>query len=339
MGRRRAQLAAALMEFGRIPSSRPPFSGTVRLVGSGRDAFMTDADSKITLKLEGDQAREGIVLNALDGFITHFTKALLYHYRASKSEPARRTGHPQTDEQLATSFRLVEFRTGSAIVVLNPLLADVEMAAMLTADVPTLAWTNVESLLATADSRTPFADEVVAELEQATRCLGKDGRFSVDYQAHGHVRSRTFDLPVLATLRAPARVDAAREHTITGNLHAIDLEPDQVAIRAASGVDWRCTYPKELQGDVLGLVGSRVWARGVGKSISARAGTLDVIEIHGMAEYEQTSLFTGAPVPLETLMQQQHFTSPQGLTAYADPEWEADEQSERFLEFIFADSE
>jgi hypothetical protein len=50
-------------------------------------------------------------------------------------------------------------------------------------------------------------------------------------------------------------------------------------------------------------------------------------------------LFTGAPVPLCRLMERQGLHSPQGLSAFTDPEWESDDQSERFLEAIFADSD
>jgi len=297
---------------------------------------MTDTDSRITLTLKGERAKKGISLDAFDGFITHFTNALRYHYRASKAEPTRKTGHPLSQEQLATSFRFVDFNVGSAIAVLHPPLTDGEPDSLLDSDVPTLAWTDVDDLLATADAGAHLEDDVAAELEPATRCLGKDGSFAVDYASGSRSRAHTFDLAGLAHLRAPRSVDAVRPHTITGNLHAIDLEPGQVAIRTASGVDWRCSYPDDLEQHVLALIGTRVWARGTGKTTSARVGSLDVAEIHPVAVYEQTALFTGLPVPIDELMERQAIGSPQGLAAFADPEWELDEESERFLEAIFA---
>ena len=273
---------------------------------------MTDPDSKITITLKGERAQKGISLDAFDGFIKHFTNALRYHYRASKAEPARKPGHPLSNEQLATSFRLVGFRVGSAIAVLSPPLSNRETDSLLESDVPTLAWTNVDDLLATAEAGGHLEDAVTTELESATRCLGKNGSFAVDYRSRSGSRAHTFDLPGLAQLRAPQSVDAPRPHTITGKLHAIDLEPGQVAIRTASGVDWRCSYPDDLEQHVLALIGNRVWARGTGKTTSARAGTLDVAEIHADAVYEQTALFTGLPLPIEELMAGQTIGGPQG---------------------------
>ena len=300
---------------------------------------MTDANTSITLSLRGERAKEGITLDAFDGFIRHFTSALRYHYRASKSEPTRRIGHPLSQEQLATSFRLVDFKVGSAIAVLQPPLTDGTADSLLGSDIPTLAWTNVDDLLAAAEAGTYLDDDVATELEAATRYLGKDGSFAVDYRSGSRSRSHTFDLPEVARLRAPQSVDAPRPYTITGHLHAIDLEPGQVAIRTASGADWRCSYSGEIEQHVLALVGTRVWARGAGKATSARAGSLDVAEIHPVAVYEQTALFTGVPVPIDELMARQAIGSPQGLAAFADPEWEFDEESERFLEAIFAETD
>lgn len=303
------------------------------------ETVMTDTDNRITLTLKGEYAKEGISLNAFDGFITHFTNALRYHYRASKAEPTRNAGHPLSKEQLATSFRLVDFRVGSAIAVLDPPLVDEESDSLLDSDVPTLAWTNVDDLLATADAGTYLEDDVAIELEAATRCLGRDGSFKVDYRSGSRSRAHTFDLPRLAALRAPRSADTACPHTITGHMHAIDLEPGHVAIRTASGMDWRCSYPDELEKHILALVGTRVWARGTGKTTSTRAGSLDVVEIHPVAVYEQTALFTGLPVPITDLMARQSIDSPQGLAAVADPDWELDEESDRFLEAIFAKSD
>jgi len=300
---------------------------------------MNEPDSRITLTLRGEHAKKGVSLDAFDGFITHFTTALRRHYRASKSEPPRRAGHPVTADKLATAFRLVEFKVGSGIAVLKPPLTDGDPGLGLASEVPTLAWGNLGSLLAAAESGEHLDDDVVEELEAAAKCLGKEGSFFVDYRSGDMARTHAFDLPEIARLRAPQVIETSRQHTITGSLHAIDLEPDHVAIRAASGMDWRCRYPDDLEQRVLTLVGKRVWARGAGKTTSPRVGTLDVVEIHPVAEYEQTALFTGAPLPLEQLMERQAIRGPQGLAAFADPEWEPDDESERFLEAIFAENE
>lgn len=50
-------------------------------------------------------------------------------------------------------------------------------------------------------------------------------------------------------------------------------------------------------------------------------------------------MFTKFPVPIHELMKQQGISGPQGLAAFADPEWELNEESRRFLEAIFAENE
>ncbi len=58
----------------------------------------------------------------------------------------------------------------------------------------------------------------------------------------------------------------------------------------------------------------------------------------GITLVPRNGLFTRRPVPLEQLMESQGIHGPQGLSTFADPEWESDDQSRRFLEAIFAES-
>lgn len=62
-------------------------------------------------------------------------------------------------------------------------------------------------------------------------------------------------------------------------------------------------------------------------------------EIPSVALGGQTVLFTGPPVPMDELMKRQGIDGPQGLAAFVDPEWELDEESERFLDVIFAETD
>ena len=55
------------------------------------------------------------------------------------------------------------------------------------------------------------------------------------------------------------------------------------------------------------------------------------------AEQAPAALFTKSPVPISGLMKRQGISGPQGLAAFADPEWELNEESQRFLEAIFAE--
>lgn len=57
------------------------------------------------------------------------------------------------------------------------------------------------------------------------------------------------------------------------------------------------------------------------------------------AEHVPAALSTKSPVPIGELMKQQGVSGPQGIAALADPEWELNEESQRFLEAIFAESE
>jgi hypothetical protein len=57
------------------------------------------------------------------------------------------------------------------------------------------------------------------------------------------------------------------------------------------------------------------------------------------AEHVPAAMFTKSPLPIGELMKQQGISGPQGLAAFADPEWEFDEDSWRFLAAIFAESE
>jgi hypothetical protein len=298
-----------------------------------------DETSRITLTLEGERAKKGVSLAAFENFVSHFISALRYHYRASTAAPIRKTGRPFSKDEIATSFRLVDFKTGSGIAVLEPPLVEDGQGAERLAEVPTLAWGNLADLLEAVAAKRPLENSVVNELEGAMKALGAEGRFSIEFRDPHRVRTQQFDQERMKTLRTLEAEREARPQTITGVLHAIDLEPDKVAIRTAAGIDWTCRYPANLEQHVLALIGMRVWARGAGKLSSARSGVLDVVEIHAVPEYEQTALFTGEPLPLSELMERQGVRGPQGLAALADPEWEENEESDLFLEALLGTAE
>jgi hypothetical protein len=68
---------------------------------------------------------------------------------------------------------------------------------------------------------------------------------------------------------------------------------------------------------------------------------VEVLDVRrdAVPEFEQTSLFTGAPLALTELMRLQGVRGPQGLAALADPEWEDNEQSDLFLEALLEKAE
>ena len=57
------------------------------------------------------------------------------------------------------------------------------------------------------------------------------------------------------------------------------------------------------------------------------------------AGHVPAAIFTKFPVPIHELIKRQGISGPQGLAGFADPEWELDEESQRFLEAIFAESD
>lgn len=297
---------------------------------------MADSPLQITLTLEGQRAVRGVALDAFDGFIEHFIGALRYHYRASRAEVIKKTGRPHAEDQLVTAFRLVEFRTGSGVAVLEPPLSADGVQGMpeTFADVPTLAWANVSDLLDAMDSGRQLEEPVVRELELATRSLGDGGCFSIEYRAPGVVRTRRLDDGLLTELRAPLCEERPQAQTITGLLHAIDLEPDKVGIRTPSGVDWTCRYPEVLEREVLAVLGSRVWAQGCGQLQSSRSGSLELEKIRAVNEFEQTELFTGPAVPLGELIEQQGVDGAQGISSLVDPDWAPGHDYDLFLEAL-----
>jgi hypothetical protein len=86
------------------------------------------------------------------------------------------------------------------------------------------------------------------------------------------------------------------------------------------------------------MPGTRMLARGTGHAISARSASLEFTETHAVPEFEQTELFTGESVPLDELMRQQGVHQPQGLAAFADPEWVDGEESDLFLAALLDDT-
>lgn len=290
----------------------------------------------ITLRLQGSRATRGVPLATFETFIDCFLAALRYHYRSTALEPAKKAGRPYGKEELVTAFRLVAFRVGSGIAVLEPETEESDEPAL--ADVPTLAMDNLASLLEAVRAGRHVDSAVVEALDAARRALGSEGRFEVAIGAESDqvpLPALSLDEALLDDLRAPVEEPSRQPQTISGVLHAIDLEPDKVGIRTPSGIDWSCRYPAELEPLVKSLIGSTVWARGVGALPSARSGSLELEEIQAVPQYEQTSLFTREPVPLEELLRRQGVLAPQGLRFVADPEWQDNDESERFLEAIF----
>lgn len=309
--------------------SAGPMMGPRRDEGDKMSAGSTE---RFVLRLEGSRARDGILLQGLKDFAEDFLRALRWHDRASRGETIAKSGHPARRDELLTAFRIVGYEIGSAILTIEPAIDNLGDESLDVA-AATLPASNMASLLACAQGREPLDPDVARALDDARRHLGNDGRFHVG-PVDGADRAPfvTFDaktIPAMATPQQPVNTGPV---TVSGRLHAIDIEPDRVQIRAADGADWRCTYPEEEEARVKALLGGIVVARGIGRRTDGRRGEIAIETIKAIPYAEETPLFTRERVPIERLMVDQHIEGPQGLASLVDPGWDDDDPaSQAFL--------
>src|ERR1700692_2086243 len=74
----------------------------------------------ITLRLEGSRAERGISLSDFETFIDSFITALRDFDRDKRGAPTRKSGHPEARAEAVAAFRLVGFREGSAVAIIEP---------------------------------------------------------------------------------------------------------------------------------------------------------------------------------------------------------------------------
>ena len=84
---------------------------------------MNESSDAITLRLEGARAKRGVVLADFETFIDSFLAALRDFDRSRRGAPIKTGGRPEARAEAVTSFRLVGFREGSGIVMIEPELA------------------------------------------------------------------------------------------------------------------------------------------------------------------------------------------------------------------------
>jgi hypothetical protein len=280
--------------------------------------------------LEGSEAEDGLSLGALGAFVNEFRGALRDFDRASRAERTKRGGHPTSREELVTSFRLVGYTRGSAILELEayaPPTAAPEQEVL--EDVETIALNNLRSLIsALATEDEPVDQAVVEYVDAARKTLGENGQIKIEVSGRKK-RAITIDDRRVEQLHHRVRKYAAGTQTVSGRLHAIDLEPDQVRIRTAQGVDWICKYPADKESTVTELVGSIVWARGPGQLQSGKLGRLTIEEIHPLHEFEQSELFVES-VKVEELAAKAESRGLQSIV----PDDATDDEVDSFLEAL-----
>lgn len=291
--------------------------------------------NRVVLRLEGGKAARGLSLADLRAFVGHFIGALRGFDRVRRAEPARRAGHPERRSERVAAFRLVEFHTGSAVATLESAAREEQDEALFD-DQEDPALDNLGALLDQLRRDEALDAEVLDALDSARRALGEDGRIGLSLP--GQNAAFTIDRERVERLRGRPSGDARTVRQVSGRLHLIDLEPGRIGIRTPSGVEWSCRYGEELEETVKKLIDKVVVADGEGRLTSPQRGSMELEGLKPALPHEQTALFSEERVSLDELLKVQDITRPQGLSALGDPEWEDDDESERFLEFVLGRS-
>jgi hypothetical protein len=280
----------------------------------------TTDDQQIRLTIKGTRAERGVSLSDFESFIDSFLAALRDYDRAGRGEPTRRSGHPDRRAEAVTAFRLVGFRTGSGVAIIEPEFVTVADDQLPIEDVPV----SLATLTALADdlrAERHVPEVVLDSLRKACSAAGTDGSIALDVAA-GTLEPVLINGELLNRLSDVGQVSEADAITsISGRLHLVDLEPDRVGIRTARGVEWVCRYPEALEERIKGLIDRIVWVQGDGRMTSALRGSLTIERIESV-ESEQSALFTLVPVDEDLLLARQGIVAPQGLDGVSDPEWD-----------------
>jgi hypothetical protein len=301
---------------------------------------MVRKPERIVLHLEGEESEQGLALDNLEEFLGSLRQALRDFDRVRRLEHPRKPGHPEKRAEMVTAFRLLEFKpVGSNQLVVEPIAAEGAEAETLDLETPSLAVDNFVGMLTALDSSEPIDSVVTEALERALLALGPSGRVRVELPRSVHVKRRfTIDRALIARAAVPRASEEQAPVTATGRLYAINLERRTVGIRAASGIEWTCRYPAELDVLVKRLLDSRVSVRGYG-TVRGRRGNVEVTELEPLYEWEQSSLFTDESVALSELLARQGVTGPQGLESLGEPALADDEEYDKFLGAILGTSD
>jgi len=285
-------------------------------------------DKTITLTLKGARAERGVSLSDFESFIDNFLAALRDYDRADRGEPTRTSGHPDRRAEAVTAFRLVGFRTGSGVATIEPELMVADDDQLPIDEMP-LSLANLRALTADLAAERPVPEPVLEALGKACRAVGADGSVAIDL-SDASARRVVVDKRLLDRVALANVTDGSDDvRSASGRLHLLDLEPDRLGIRTASGVEWSCRYPAVLEQRVKSLLDRIVWVQGSGRLTSPLRGTMMIERIEPV-DMEQSALFTTTPVDEDELLARQGITAPQGLKSLSDGEWD-DETDDAYL--------
>jgi hypothetical protein len=262
----------------------------------------------------------GVSLSDFETFIDNFLAALRDYDRVRRGAHPKKSGHPEQRAKAVTAFRLVKFRPGSGVATLEPDLDERATESLFDEVAPAID--NLHQLIEEFENREPLPPPVTDALERACKSLGADGSIKVELPKK--IESRIADITpaALDEIRAKTSAPEWREvNSVSGRLHLLDVEPDKIGIREASGVDWTCQYPEELEHRVLELAGQLVWASGVGRQTSAQRGSMTIDRIEPIDQGAQVSFWSKEPADLNVLAVTQRVRGPQDLSSLGEPEW------------------
>jgi hypothetical protein len=264
-------------------------------------------------------------MRGLRTFLDQFLSALRDHDRDRQGEATRASGNPGQRGAAVTAFRIVSMSAGTAVLTLTPEAPGREGQSHLAVDdsVP-LAVENLRSLVERLHGHQPVAPDVLSALDDARRAGGDDGscRIELPLRWAPEQALTVIDGAAIARHRPESEPTPSEEDlTITGHLHSIDLEPDQVAIRRYDDINWRCQYAPELEGAVVALLGEVVVAEGVGRLSGPQQGILQIRRIQAAFPELDQVRSEGTSIP----------SVPQGLEAISGGDWIGDEADERYL--------
>lgn len=283
---------------------------------------MTENNDQIKLTIKGARAERGVSLSDFESFIEYFLSALRDYDRAGRGEPTRKSGHPDRRSEAVTAFRLVGFRTGSGVAIIEPEAVATD-DDQLPLDVVPVSLATLRSLAEDLVAERPVPEPVLDALGKACRAVGADGSVAIEGASIG-ADPVVVDAALLGRVAlASDNPNALEVRSVSGRLHLLDLEPDRLGIRTTSGVEWSCRYPEDLEERVKGLLDRIVWVEGNGKLTSPLRGAMTIERIESV-DVEQSTLFTSTPVDEDELLAHQGIDGPQGLGALDDPEWDDD---------------
>ncbi len=300
----------------------------------GSQIASKDTEKEIRLRLEGANATRGITWSALEGFLEHFSRALVATHRDVRGAELVRSGSPDKLDAAATALRIVRLEPGSAVLDVEPIpVAD---DGGLAEDVPTLAESALERLMGAVGGGETLPLPIVESLEAARSQCGADGRFTVSAKDGEH--QTVFDRSSIQALWPSETTGHAEDATVdslVGRLIRLSETPEQVLIREQDGIEWICHFDQSVAEQLGPLWRQTVLVEGSGDVGSGHKPRFQIERIRrAVPSEEQTELFTVSQVPTADVVSRYGIVSAQDPDDLS-PDDSVDEESEdRFLNTI-----